>query len=174
MTEDGQRVLDLCAQFDPDAIVVLACSSGRRSAHAATVLAARSAARLVVMVGGTRGWKEAGLPLCGTHTPPLERLPPIATLNQLPSALALLFPGGHEDYSAPQMTQSALEALIRSVLREHCGETLELSRCQSAVEHLGEIARRAGHPLTFVQEFVDLCSATLARLALTQPRAPAR
>lgn len=174
MTEDAQGVLELCSRFDPDAIVVIACSSGRRSAQAAMTLAARSTARVAAMIGGTRGWEQAGLPLCGKHTPPLERVPPIATIQQLPSVLAELFPGAHEDYSAPQMTRSALDALIRAVLHEHCGPTLELSRCQSAVEHLGEIARRAGHPLTFVQEFVDLCRATLARLALTRPLAPAR
>src|SRR6187399_2475461 len=50
---------------DPDAPLLLACGSGRRSLLAAQALLAQGYTRLANVSGGFAAWQRAGLPLAG-------------------------------------------------------------------------------------------------------------
>ena len=50
-------------EFDPDRRTILFCSSGSRSALAASALASLGYSRVAHLHGGLRAWREAGLPV---------------------------------------------------------------------------------------------------------------
>ncbi|MEQ1507406.1 MAG: rhodanese-like domain-containing protein [Myxococcota bacterium] len=67
-----------------DGGVLVVCQSGRRSAE---VVAAVGQLRVVDLVGGTRGWEQAGLPLCrrGSAPPGMRSIGAAALVRELRS-----------------------------------------------------------------------------------------
>ncbi len=162
------------ARFEEDSTIVLLCASGRRSAVLAEKIAPVARQRIATLQGGTIGWGAFGLPLCGTRTPPPENIPNISLIDKLPRALVACFTAESIENTLDGLEASEPAAIVQSIVNEHCAKGLTLASLESALEHLGEVARRSGFRLSRVQENMDAFRAVIARLAATTPRAPSR
>lgn len=175
IAQDEGAMRAFFAQFEADATIVLVCASGRRSAALAEQLAPHTAQLVGTLRGGTIGWGACGLPLCGTRTPAQDTIPHVASLEKLPRALLITFAPDALDRTLDGRENESPRLAVQRVIEQHSVQgKLTVAGAERAVEHIGELARRAGYRLSHIQESLDAYRAVIAKLAMTTPRAPSR
>lgn len=152
------------ARFEPDATVVLVCTSGRRSAVLAEQLAPALAPTVATLEGGTLAWAALGLPTCGVRAP--ESALEIASLDRVPRALLACFAAEAVENTLDGRVHDAMDAqfIVRAALERECADALSPGCLEAALERIAETARRSGFKLERIQENIDAFRAAIARL----------
>jgi rhodanese-related sulfurtransferase len=158
--------------FEPDATLVFVCASGRRSAALAEQLAPRMTQSIATLEGGTLGWGAHSLPLCGIHTPQIDQVPMVPSLEKFPRIVLSCFAAETVENALDGRVHGDLDpaAVIEAAFKRECGDEVTPRCLEAALERVAEVARRSGYKLARIQENVDGFRSAIARLAALRAR----
>lgn len=164
----GQLPDELIASLPPALPVVLACTSGRRSAVLAEQLSPHRPGILYNLTGGVLAWTAAGLPTCGQRSADELDPPRLESLDRLPRTLLSCFAAETVENALNGNEQAARvdpSVTIAEAMREP-GVTLAApaTLCR-VIDRVALVARQSGFPLGRIALNVDRLHAALHRLA---------
>jgi peroxiredoxin family protein/rhodanese-related sulfurtransferase len=160
------ETIEECTRFDETLPILLACTSGKRSAALVESLGGDWRGRVFNLQGGVLAWQAEGLPTCNVSPP--EDFPVLKEIARFPRLLLSCF--------AAEMTENSLNGndlarsldpsrIIQDALSEPRVVPGSLLAMHRLLDRVAEAARRSGFPLDRIAHNTDRFRSTLRLLA---------